>query len=92
MMKEQVTEHQNTNAKIIILYSNMYGDAPPSKVPLSGITVEDETKRYFYAHSATLETTKSIKDLQTNVSTLFSTQAIINQDVKLMTEASARTR
>ena len=72
LMKEQVTEHKTTNAKINILYSNRYGDAPPSSVPLSGITIEDATKRDFDAHSATIETAKSIRDLQASVSTLFS--------------------
>ena len=92
LMKEQVIEHQTTNVKINILYSNRYGDAPPSKVPMSGITVEDATKRDFDAHSANLETAKSIRDLQASVSTLFTAQEIITQDVKMMEEVSVQTR
>ena len=62
-MREQVNEHQSTNAKINVLYFNRYGDAPPTSVPLSRITVEDATKREFDAHSATIATAKSIRDL-----------------------------
>ena len=87
-----MTEHQTTNAKINILYSNIYGDKPPCTVPLFWITFEDATKRDFDSHTTTIETTKSIRDLQSDVSTLFTSQKIITHDIKPMYEVSAQTR
>ena len=69
LLKGQVTEHKTTNAKINIQYSNGYGDKPQTFVTLSGITVENATKRDFDSHKATIETAKSIMDLQSDVST-----------------------
>ena len=91
LMREQVTEHQNTNIKIQVLYSHMYGDAPPDSVP-SGLIIEATTRREFDAIYSTVQTTQSIRDLQVSVTSLFSAQAIITNDVKLMSEASAQTR
>ena len=70
LLQEQVTENKKTNAKINVLYSNRYGDAPPSSVP-SGLTAEASITRNFDAHSTTIETAKSIQDLQVSVSSLF---------------------
>ena len=91
LMKEQVDEHKKTNAKINALYTHRYGDAPPDSLP-SGLTAEDATRREFDAHSATVATAKSIIDLQTSVSLLFSAQAIITNNVQHLTEASTQTR
>ena len=91
LLQEQVTDHKQTNAKINVLYFNRYGDAPSSSVP-SGLTTEASITRNFDAHSATIETAKSIRDLQVSVSSLFSAHAIITNDVKLMSEAYTRTR
>ena len=85
-------EHQNTNAKIQVLYSNGYGDAPHTSVPSSGLTIEDATRREFDAHSVIIATAQSISNLKASVTSLFSTQALITNDVKLMSEASAQTR
>ena len=67
----------------------MYGDAPPNSFPLSGIACQEATKRDFDVHSATIETAKSTRDLQSSVSTLFSAQALITNDIKLMSKAFA---
>ena len=90
-MREHVTKHQKTNAKIQVLYSHRYGDAPPDLVP-SGLTAETATRREFDALFASVQTAQSIRDLQESATSLFSTQAIITNDVKLMTEACAQTR
>ena len=92
LMKEQVTEHQSTNDKIQTLYSNRYGDSPPTSVSLSGLTVEIATKREFDAHSATISIAQSIRDLQASVSTLFKSQELISQDDRVMSKAFAQTR
>ena len=69
----------------------MYGDAPPASVP-SGLSAGDATRREFDAHSATIATTQSIRDQHANVTSLFSGQDIISNDVKLMSKASAQIR
>ena len=76
---------------LTILYSHRYGDAPTKSVP-SGLTAEAATRREFDALSSSVQTAQSIRDLQASMSSLFSAQAIISNDVKLMTEASAQTR
>ena len=92
LLKEQMEEQRQPNAKINMLYSNRYGDADPSTIPISGITTEDVTKQTYANKNAQLETTHSIKQLESNVTTLFNSQADITQDLKLMTEASHHTR
>ena len=59
---------------------------------LSVLSAEAATRREFDAHSATVATTQYNRDLQASVSSLFLSQAIITNEVKLMSEASAQTR
>ena len=91
LMREQVTEYKESNAKINVLYTHRYGDAPPNLIP-SGLTAEDATRREFDAHSASVQTAHSTINLQASMSSLFSNQAIITNEVKLMSKASTQTR
>ena len=91
-MKEHVTEHKLTNAKINILYENRYGDKDPKIVHISRLTATNVTMKTFESYSAQLETAKSMKQPESNVQTLFSSQDTITQDLKLISEASFQTR
>ena len=76
LMREQVAEHKTTNAKINILYANIYGDKDPIIVPISGITIEDVIRKSFESQNVQLQIAQAIKKLESNVSTLFSAQEL----------------
>ena len=91
LMREQVIEYKESNAKNNALYTHRYGDAPLASIP-SVLTAEGATRREFDAHFASIQTAHSIRTLQASVSSLFSDQAIITNEVKLMSEAFPQTR
>ena len=81
-MKEHISEQMKINGKINILYENIYGDADPSSVPISGISTTHVVAYDISNYLTQINTASSLIAIKCDVQTLFVFQSIITKDLE----------